>query len=159
MKWGMVNRDWITSDEKRVSSVELETLTDELLLSVSSSLLVSFGGRKRQKTFVSKITIDYWWKYLKLTSTGQPPPFASKSLEPKCVFFIGVRKAMFKSKTKTRLIKQTTSDNRHRATHLLVNSYKDQTPLCFPIILYYSNFISKLSRKKEIVLIKNFYYL
>ena len=59
MKCGMMNRDRITSDEKRVSSVELETLIDELLLSVSSSLLVSFGGRKRQKTFVAKITIDY----------------------------------------------------------------------------------------------------
>jgi hypothetical protein len=36
-----------------VSSVELETLTDEEA-SVSSSLLLSFGGRKRQKTFITK---------------------------------------------------------------------------------------------------------
>jgi hypothetical protein len=44
--------DQLTSEENRVSSVELETLTDEETFSVSGSLFVSFGGRKRQKTFV-----------------------------------------------------------------------------------------------------------
>lgn len=45
--------DGFTSEENRVSSVELDTLTDEETFSVSGSLFVSFGGRKRQKTFVT----------------------------------------------------------------------------------------------------------
>ncbi len=92
------NIERLTSDEYSVSSVELETLTDEEELSVSWSLLLSLGGRKRQKTFVIIRQWIIYENHWNLTSTGQPPPLASKSREPKCVFFIGVRKAILISK-------------------------------------------------------------
>ena len=53
MDWRKNIDEWLTSEENRVSSVELEILTDEDAFSVSWSLFVSLGGRKRQKTFVT----------------------------------------------------------------------------------------------------------
>lgn len=118
----------LTSEENRVSSVELEILTDEEVFSVSGSLFASFGGRKRQKTFMTMNRLMINGNHRNLTSTGQPPPFANKSREPNCVFFIGVRNAIPISQTLNEFIASYTHTIEHKETFLLVHSNKGKTP-------------------------------